>query len=75
MITDIFALVFSVLFCLKFFLFNKLYKCWYADILLATVVGIKKQNYAPQLSLEAASAIGKKETLYLTFENIIYQKL
>jgi len=60
MTTDIFAWVVSVLFCLGFFLFNKLYKCWHADILWAIFVGIEERNYAPELSLKAASAIGNK---------------
>ncbi|MBE9096267.1 hypothetical protein [Tychonema sp. LEGE 07203] len=66
MITDILPWVLSVLFCLKFVLFNKLYKCWYADILWANVVGTEERNYALQLSLESASAIGKKYTLDFT---------
>ncbi|MEG5116857.1 hypothetical protein QUB60_29855 [Microcoleus sp. A2-C5] len=60
MITDIFAWLVSVLYCLEFFLFNKLYKCWYADILWAIFVGIEERNYVQKLFLEAASAFGKK---------------
>ncbi len=61
MITDIFVLVFSVFFYLKLCLFERSYKCWNADILEAFFVGIEKRNYALPLSLEAASALGKKQ--------------
>jgi len=57
MITDIFALLASVLFCLLFFVFKKIDNCWYAAILSLAVLSLKERNYVPKLSLEAASVL------------------
>jgi hypothetical protein len=45
-----------------FFVFKKIDKFWYAAILSAAVVWIKKRNYVPNLSREAAS-VGEKKLL------------
>ncbi|MEG4069460.1 hypothetical protein QUA42_19355 [Microcoleus sp. Pol11C2] len=68
MITDVFAWGASVLWYLLFFVFKKIDNFWYAAMLWAAVVGIKERNYVPNLSREAASAFGEKETFDLTVE-------
>jgi hypothetical protein len=45
-----------------FFVFKKIDKFWYAAILSAAVAWLKERNYVPNLSREAASVCGEKET-------------
>jgi hypothetical protein len=74
MITDIFAWRASVLWCLLFFVFKKIDKFWYAAILSAGVVWLKERNYLPNLSREAASVFGEKESFDLTVEKPIFEQ-
>ena len=73
MITNIFACRASVLWCLFFLVFKKIDKFWYAAILSAAVVSIKKRNYVPNLSREAASVFGEKESSDLTVKKPIFK--
>lgn len=64
----------SVLWCLLFFVFNKIDKFWYAAILSDAVVWLKELNYVPNLSGEAASVFGEKANFDLTVENRIFKQ-
>ena len=64
----------SVLWCLLFFVFNKIDKFWYAAILSDAVVWLKELNYVPNLSREAASVLGEKANFDLTVENRIFKQ-
>lgn len=57
-----------------FFVFKKIDKFWYAAILSAAVVWLKERNYVPNLSREAASVFGEKETLDLRVEKPIFKQ-
>jgi len=74
MITDIFVGRASVLWCLLFFVFKKIDKFWYAAILSAAVVSSQERNYVPNLSREAASVFGEKETFDLRVEKPIFKQ-
>ena len=60
----------SLLFVLK-----KIDKFWYAAIFSAPVVWLKEQNYVSNLSLEAASVFGEKETFVLRVEKPIFVQI
>ncbi len=55
-----------------FFVFKKIDKFWYAAIFSAAVVWSKERNYVPNLSREAASVFGEKETFDLRVEKPIF---
>jgi hypothetical protein len=57
-----------------FFVFNKIDKLWYAAIFSAPVVWLKERNYVSNLSLEAASVCGEKETFDLRVEKPIFKQ-
>jgi hypothetical protein len=55
-----------------FFVFKKIDKFWYAGIFSAAAVWLKERNYVPNLSREAASVFGEKETCDLRVEKPIF---
>lgn len=73
MITDIFVGRASVLWCLLFFVFKTIDKFWYAAILSAAVVSSQERNYVPNLSREADSVFGEKDTFDLRVEKPIFK--
>ncbi|MBD1811157.1 hypothetical protein NDA07_02510 [Microcoleus vaginatus DQ-U2] len=74
MITDIFVGRASVLWCLLFFVFKKIDKFWYAAILSAAVVSSQERNYVQNLSREADSVFGEKDTFDLRVEKPIFKQ-
>jgi len=56
-----------------FFVFNKIDNFWYAAILSAAVVWLKELHYVPNLSREAASVCGEKESFDLRVKKPIFK--
>ncbi|WP_445250316.1 hypothetical protein [Microcoleus sp. OTE_8_concoct_300] len=54
--------------------YKKIDKFWYAAILSAAVVWLKERNYVPNLSRQAASVFGEKETFDLRVEKPIFEQ-